>query len=103
MLAVMQPLLLGLLLFDRERGLLTMMGLMRLAVILGLPFLLLFLAAKSTVLPVAWVGMHVLPTAISGLTTLSDLAVVLYGVILIALLLRLFFFSSCRVISETIA
>ena len=91
MLALMQPLLLGLLLFSRERGFLTTMGLMRLAVILGLPFLLLFLVAKNPSLPMAWVDMAVLPASISRLTPLPDLAVLVYGLILIALLLRLFF------------
>lgn len=91
MLAVMQPLFLGLLLFGRERGLLTMMGLIRLVIILVLPLLLLLLVAHNTALPVAWLGMSVLPGSIARLTMLPDLAVVLYGLVLIALLLRLFF------------
>lgn len=94
LIAALHPVVLGLLLFSRERGLLTMIGMMRLAVILGLPFLVLLLAPKEAAPPVGWLGMRFLPEAISHLTPLPDLVLVIYGVVLLALLLRLFFWPA---------
>lgn len=86
---ILYPLVLMVFLFMQERGVFTYMGLLRFALIAGLPVIALLWANSSSGDGVSWLTDRFLPTWLDAHTSLSDAVVVLHLVAAIVVLVRI--------------
>jgi len=89
LISLLYPAGLALLLISKERGLFTLVGMLRLAVILILPLLVVFLSQTDMPLPMGWLQSPFLPDVIGLISALPDLVLVVNALILVGMMIGL--------------
>jgi diguanylate cyclase (GGDEF)-like protein len=89
LLGLYYALVLLLFVFLRDRGLLTLVGLSRLALVLAVPVLALFQGRRQPDYDMAWLKSNLLPDVLGQYSQVPDLVLIIYAVAVVVIMVRL--------------